>query len=139
MWLLLLLLLLLLLWAQSPIVVKEDLDRLQELNILVDFDDTGYLLQLFTRPLMDRPTVFIEIIQREGNTVCNASGGTVLFVDSAGSGICYMCTHVFLSHWMCSRQWLLCMCNVRQGFGAGNFKGLFEAIEREQEARGNLV
>lgn len=77
----------------SPITVREDLTRLQELNILVDFDDTGYLLQLFTKPLMDRPTVFIEIIQREGNT----------------------------------------------GFGAGNFKSLFESIEREQELRGNLV
>ena len=73
--------------------VREDIARLQELSILVDFDDTGYLLQLFTKPLMDRPTVFIEIIQREGNS----------------------------------------------GFGAGNFKSLFESIEREQELRGNLV
>eukprot|EP00753_Platysulcus_tardus_P011399 PLAT3287.29.p1 GENE.PLAT3287.29~~PLAT3287.29.p1 ORF type:complete len:436 (+),score=229.23 PLAT3287.29:45-1310(+) len=72
--------------------LKEDLARLQELNILVDFDDRGYLLQLFTRPLQDRPTVFLEVIQREG-------------------------------------------C---EGFGAGNFKSLFEAIEREQDARGNL-
>lgn len=55
--------------SQSPIAVKEDLTKLQELNILVDFDDRGYLLQLFTKPLMDRPTVFIEIIQREGNSV----------------------------------------------------------------------
>jgi 4-hydroxyphenylpyruvate dioxygenase len=78
---------------QSSVSVKEDLTKLQELNILVDFDDTGYLLQLFTKPLMDRPTVFIEIIQREGNS----------------------------------------------GFGAGNFKSLFESIEREQELRGNLV
>jgi len=65
----------------------------QGLNILVDFDENGYLLQLFTKPLMDRPTVFLEVIQREGN----------------------------------------------QGFGAGNFKSLFEAIEREQDARGNLT
>ena len=43
--------------------------RIKELNILVDFDDRGYLLQLFTQPLMDRPTVFIEIIQRAGNSV----------------------------------------------------------------------
>jgi 4-hydroxyphenylpyruvate dioxygenase len=78
---------------QSPVKVKEDVAKLQELNILVDFDDTGYLLQLFTKPLMDRPTVFIEIIQREGNS----------------------------------------------GFGAGNFKSLFESIEREQAMRGNLV
>ena len=77
---------------QSPVKVKEDVSKLQELNILVDFDDKGYLLQLFTKPLMDRPTVFIEIIQREGNN----------------------------------------------GFGAGNFKSLFESIEREQALRGNL-
>lgn len=55
--------------VQSPVSVKEDVGKLQELNILVDFDDRGYLLQLFTKPLMDRPTVFIEIIQREGNSV----------------------------------------------------------------------
>lgn len=79
--------------TEGSVKVKEDIGKLQELNILVDFDDTGYLLQLFTKPLMDRPTVFIEIIQREGNT----------------------------------------------GFGAGNFKSLFESIEREQELRGNLV
>jgi 4-hydroxyphenylpyruvate dioxygenase len=79
--------------ARSDIVVKEDLDVLQSLNILVDFDERGYLLQLFTLPLMDRPTVFLEVIQREGN----------------------------------------------QGFGAGNFKSLFESIEREQARRGNLV
>ena len=72
--------------------VKESLDRIQELNVLIDFDEGGYLLQLFTKPLMDRPTVFLEIIQRENF----------------------------------------------DGFGAGNFKSLFEAIEREQEGRGNL-
>lgn len=73
--------------------LQEDLNRLRELDILIDFDEGGYLLQLFTKHLMDRPTVFIEIIQR----------------------------HDF------------------DGFGAGNFKSLFEAIEREQELRGNLV
>jgi 4-hydroxyphenylpyruvate dioxygenase len=78
--------------AGSSIEVKEDLELLKSLDILVDFDDKGYLLQLFTRPLMDRPTVFLEIIQREGNS----------------------------------------------GFGAGNFQSLFESIEREQAARGNL-
>lgn len=78
---------------RSGIKVKEDLEVIKKLNILVDFDDSGYLLQLFTAPVQDRPTVFLEIIQREGNS----------------------------------------------GFGAGNFKSLFEAIEREQEARGNLV
>ncbi|CAE7758917.1 hpd [Symbiodinium sp. KB8] len=77
----------------AGVKVKEDLAVIQSLNILVDFDDKGYLLQLFTQPLQDRPTVFLEVIQREGN----------------------------------------------QGFGAGNFKSLFEAIEREQAKRGNLV
>jgi 4-hydroxyphenylpyruvate dioxygenase len=72
--------------------LHEDFDTLQRLNILVDFDEGGYLLQLFTKPLMDRPTVFLEIIQR----------------------------------------------NDFDGFGAGNFKSLFEAIEREQAERGNL-
>ncbi|CAL3966971.1 unnamed protein product [Diplocarpon coronariae] len=70
----------------------EDFDVLQKLNILIDFDEGGYLLQLFTKPLMDRPTVFLEIIQRE----------------------------------------------AFDGFGAGNFKSLFEAIERDQAERGNL-
>lgn len=73
--------------------VEEDLQKIQELNILVDFDEQGYLLQIFTEPLEDRPTLFVEIIQRRGN----------------------------------------------QGFGVGNFKSLFEAIERTQEERGNLV
>lgn len=72
--------------------LKEDLDTIERLNILIDYDEQGYLLQLFTKPLMDRPTVFIEIIQR----------------------------------------------NAFEGFGAGNFKSLFEAIEREQAERGNL-
>ncbi|KAH7040522.1 4-hydroxyphenylpyruvate dioxygenase [Microdochium trichocladiopsis] len=72
--------------------LQEDLDTIQSLNILIDYDEGGYLLQLFTKPLMDRPTVFIEIIQR----------------------------------------------NSFEGFGAGNFKSLFEAIEREQAKRGNL-
>jgi 4-hydroxyphenylpyruvate dioxygenase len=72
--------------------LNEDFDTIQRLNILIDFDEGGYLLQLFTKPLMDRPTVFIEIIQR----------------------------------------------NEFDGFGAGNFKSLFEAIEREQAERGNL-
>jgi 4-hydroxyphenylpyruvate dioxygenase len=72
--------------------LQEDFEEIQRLNILIDFDEGGYLLQLFTKPLMDRPTVFIEIIQR----------------------------------------------NDFDGFGAGNFKSLFEAIEREQAERGNL-
>jgi 4-hydroxyphenylpyruvate dioxygenase len=72
--------------------IDEDLKRLKELGILVDRDNEGYLLQIFTKPLQDRPTVFFEIIQRKG----------------------------------------------AKSFGKGNFKALFEAIEREQEMRGNL-
>jgi 4-hydroxyphenylpyruvate dioxygenase len=72
--------------------IDEDLAPLKELGILVDRDDEGYLLQIFTKPVEDRPTLFFEIIQRKG----------------------------------------------AQSFGKGNFKALFEAIEREQEARGNL-
>ena len=72
--------------------IDEDLAPLRELGILIDRDDEGYLLQIFSRPVQDRPTLFYEIIQRKG-------------------------------------------C---QGFGKGNFKALFEAIEREQEKRGNL-
>ncbi|HEY4868368.1 MAG TPA: 4-hydroxyphenylpyruvate dioxygenase [Candidatus Dormibacteraeota bacterium] len=72
--------------------IDEDLDRLHDLNILIDRDDDGYMLQIFTRPVGDRPTLFFEVIQRKG-------------------------------------------C---KGFGKGNFKALFEAIEREQAARGNL-
>ncbi|XP_038565251.1 4-hydroxyphenylpyruvate dioxygenase [Micropterus salmoides] len=77
----------------AKIKVKEDLNRLQELKILVDFDDKGYLLQIFTKPVQDRPTLFLEVIQR----------------------------------------------NNHYGFGAGNFKSLFEAIEKDQDARGNLT
>jgi 4-hydroxyphenylpyruvate dioxygenase len=72
--------------------IEEDLRDLAELGILVDRDDEGYLLQIFTKPVEDRPTLFFEIIQRHG----------------------------------------------AQGFGKGNFKALFEAIEREQELRGTL-
>ena len=72
--------------------IDEDLGPLSELGILVDRDDEGYLLQIFTKPVEDRPTLFFEIIQRKG----------------------------------------------AKSFGAGNFKALFEAIEREQELRGNL-
>ncbi|XP_051966189.1 4-hydroxyphenylpyruvate dioxygenase [Xyrauchen texanus] len=77
----------------AKIKVKEDLKRLQELKILVDFDEKGYLLQIFTKPVQDRPTLFLEVIQR----------------------------------------------NNHFGFGAGNFKSLFEAIEKDQDARGNLT
>ena len=72
--------------------IDEDIAPLQELGILVDRDEEGYLLQIFTKPVEDRPTLFFEIIQRKG----------------------------------------------AQSFGAGNFKALFESIEREQAKRGNL-
>jgi 4-hydroxyphenylpyruvate dioxygenase len=72
--------------------IDEDIKPLKALNILVDRDDEGYLLQIFTKPLVDRPTLFFEIIQRKGAT----------------------------------------------SFGKGNFKALFESIEREQALRGNL-
>lgn len=72
--------------------IEEDIEPLKELGILVDRDDEGYLLQLFTKPQMDRPTLFFEIIQRKG----------------------------------------------AKSFGKGNFKALFESIEREQEMRGTL-
>lgn len=73
-------------------MMTEDIGKLQELSIMVDADEEGYLLQIFTKPLEDRPTLFFEIIQRMG----------------------------------------------AKGFGAGNFKALFESIEREQEKRGTL-
>ncbi|HEX4156561.1 MAG TPA: 4-hydroxyphenylpyruvate dioxygenase [Acidobacteriaceae bacterium] len=72
--------------------IDEPVEELEKLGILVDRDDEGYMLQIFTRPVEDRPTVFYEIIQRKGS----------------------------------------------RSFGKGNFKALFEAIEREQAARGNL-
>lgn len=72
--------------------IDEDIEPLQRLGILIDRDDEGYLLQIFSKPLEDRPTLFFEIIQRKG----------------------------------------------AQSFGKGNFKALFEALEREQDARGNL-
>ena len=73
-------------------IMNEDIKELQKLSILVDADEEGYLLQIFTKPVEDRPTLFFEIIQRMG----------------------------------------------ARGFGAGNFKALFESIEREQANRGTL-
>ncbi|WP_121964587.1 4-hydroxyphenylpyruvate dioxygenase [Myroides sp. N17-2] len=73
-------------------MMKEDIKELQKLAIMIDADEEGYLLQIFTKPVEDRPTLFFEIIQRMG----------------------------------------------ARGFGAGNFKALFESIEREQEKRGTL-
>ena len=72
--------------------VEEDLNTLAELGILIDSDENGYMLQIFTKPIQDRPTLFYEIIQRKGSN----------------------------------------------SFGKGNFKALFESIEREQSERGNL-
>lgn len=72
--------------------IDEPIDELERLGILVDRDNEGYMLQIFTQPVEDRPTLFFEIIQRKGS----------------------------------------------RSFGKGNFKALFEAIEREQDTRGNL-
>ena len=72
--------------------IDEDINELEKLGILVDRDDEGYLLQIFTKPVEDRPTLFFEIIQRKG----------------------------------------------AKSFGKGNFKALFESIEREQSLRGTL-
>lgn len=76
----------------SKVRIAEDMTTLEKLQILIDYDDDGYLLQIFTMPMQDRPTLFLEIIQRHNH----------------------------------------------EGFGAGNFKSLFEAIEQEQGRRGNL-
>ena len=76
----------------SILEIDEDIEDLKRLNLLVDRDDSGYLLQIFTKPVEDRPTLFYEIIQRKG----------------------------------------------AKSFGKGNFKALFESIEREQAIRGNL-
>jgi 4-hydroxyphenylpyruvate dioxygenase len=72
--------------------IKEDLQDLKNQNILIDRDEEGYLLQIFSKPVQDRPTLFFEIIERNG----------------------------------------------AKSFGKGNFKALFESIERDQELRGNL-
>jgi 4-hydroxyphenylpyruvate dioxygenase len=72
--------------------IDEDLQQLAELGVLIDHDEDGYLLQIFSKPVVNRPTVFFEVIERKG----------------------------------------------ARGFGEGNFKALFEALEREQELRGNL-
>lgn len=78
--------------GEHMVMMKEDITELEKLGIMIDADEEGYLLQIFTKPVEDRPTLFFEIIQRMG----------------------------------------------ARGFGAGNFKALFESIEREQEKRGTL-
>ena len=79
--------------AHSKVKITESMDEIQKLHILVDYDENGYLLQIFSKPCQDRPTLFLEVIQRHNHS----------------------------------------------GFGAGNFKALFEAIEGDQQCRGNLV
>jgi 4-hydroxyphenylpyruvate dioxygenase len=79
--------------ANAAIDLKNDLDVLAQFNIMVDHDEQGYLLQMFTKPVADRPTFFLEVIER----------------------------------------------NNHGGFGANNFKSIFEAIEQEQHRRGNLA
>ncbi|VIO88738.1 Uncharacterized protein BM_BM2502 [Brugia malayi] len=78
--------------ATSPVKLLENFEKIKQLRILMDFDDHGYLLQMFTQPVQDRPTLFFEVIQR----------------------------------------------NNYSGFGAGNIKALFNAVEKEQERRGTL-
>ncbi len=82
---------------------------------MVDYDDNGYLLQLFTKPMQDRPTLFLEVIQRNNHQVTRQ--------------------FFFLNF---QHQQILKNNFFSQGFGAGNFKALFEAIELDQDARGNL-
>lgn len=120
--------------ASSPLTIKEDMRLLQvgcysnqvfcwisnkveqhwhwqELKILIDYDDNGYLLQIFTKPMQDRPTLFLEVIQRHNHQV-------IYYI--------FMQIQPVITLLFC------------QGFGAGNFKALFEAIELDQDARGNL-
>ena len=66
---------------KSPVKVLEDLDVVEELNILVDFDDNGYLLQLFTKNMQDRPTLFLECIQRNNHTVSNQCYNDKVFIN----------------------------------------------------------
>jgi len=63
----------------SPVVIREDLKQLQEQQILVDYDEYGYLLQIFTKPMQDRPTLFLEFIQRNGHNGFGAGNFTALF------------------------------------------------------------
>ena len=65
--------------AKCPVSVKESIDELQKLSILIDFDDKGYLLQIFTKPTEDRPTLFYEIIQRRNHTGFGAGNFKALF------------------------------------------------------------
>ena len=64
----------------APITVKEDLDIIEKLNILIDYDDKGYLLQIFTKPVEDRPTLFYEVIQRNNHQVSFSIIGNTLLI-----------------------------------------------------------
>ena len=65
--------------STEPVQVTEDLAKLQELKILIDYDDNGYLLQIFTKPVQDRPTVFIEVIQRHNHQGGNQGLAVYIF------------------------------------------------------------
>lgn len=73
--------------ANSKVQIKEDLKLLQELQILIDYDDNGYLLQIFTKNMQDRPTVFIEVIQRNNHQVCSAHLFNH-FIESMNKNVC---------------------------------------------------
>ena len=114
---------------------------LQELKILVDYDDNGYLLQLFTKPVQDRPTVFFEVIQRHNHQVRAPLDRWQLLQRRRKYTAHYsVSTTAVLGTWctLLPSQSFKFMISP-QGFGAGNFKSLFEAIEAEQHARGNLT
>lgn len=116
---------------------------LQELKILVDFDEKGYLLQIFTKPVQDRPTVFLEVIQRHNHQVgWRVSLLKVIKAALALSGSLRTSRHpVPPAPRCCDEPFGHSVGNaiLPQGFGAGNFKSLFEAIEIDQDARGNLT
>lgn len=169
--------------ANSKVQVKEDLKKLQKLQILIDYDDDGYLLQIFTKNMQDRPTVFLEVIQRNNHQVWVADFLSLFFLSFFFiivfrkflffkakenfffhsrfiplSSLLYNLLHIFPffsrekfkkrdsvfvdfiwnSFSFASVQWFFCFSFHPQGFGAGNFKALFEAIELEQAKRGNL-
>lgn len=94
---------------------------------MVDYDDKGYLLQIFTKPVQDRPTVFLEVIQRHNHQVRAAADTRAVKTHST------LMFNVLRKNLCCTFH------PLSQGFGAGNFKSLFEAIEADQHARGNLT
>lgn len=92
----------------------------------MDYDENGYLLQIFTKPMQDRPTLFLEVIQRHNHQV----GGTSAPASPRGG------LQVSLAGCLDSQ---LPSPLLLQGFGAGNFNALFKAFEEEQNLRGNLT